>query len=136
VLKPSGRLCAILWGPLEANKGHQAMVQALESQKVDAAAAKKACSFADATEIRDTAARAGFRSVEVRTEDSVTDYASFESFIEGMTTGSPSTRKAIELLPDGGREKFVKSVSAALAPYIVGGRLKYPMRSHVVLARP
>ena len=137
VLKPSGRLCATMWGPIETNKGHHAMVLALESQKVDASAAKKACSFADTAEIRDAAARGGFRNVEVRTEDGVTDYASFESFIEGMTTGSPSTRKAIELLPaNGGRHKFIQDVRAALAPYIVGGRLKYPMRTQVVMARP
>lgn len=136
VLKPSGCLVATLWAPIEFNKGHHAIVQALESQKVDVTAARKACTFSDTGEIRDAARRGGFQSVEIRTEDGLTDYASFESFMEGQTTGAPSTRRAVQLLPESGREKFVADVRAALAPYIVGGRLKYPMRTHVLKARP
>lgn len=135
VLKPRGRLVATIWGPIETNKGHEAIVRALENQKVDAAAAKKACSFADPAEIRNSAARAGFGSIEIRTEDGLTNYASFESFMEGMTVGSPSTRRAVQLLPEGGRDQFVKEVRAALAPYIVDGKLAYPMRTHIVVAR-
>ena len=51
VLKPTGRLVASIWGPLEANAGHRAVVAALERQGVDATAAKRACSFADPEEI-------------------------------------------------------------------------------------
>jgi len=136
VLKPSGRLVATLWGLIAENKGHEAIVRALESQKADASAAKKACSFADPAEIRNTAVHAGFGSVELLTEDAVTEYASFDSFMEGFTVGSPSTRRAIQLLPDDGRERFVSDVRNALAQYIVGGRLEYPMRTHIVVARP
>jgi len=136
VLKPSGRLIATLWGPIEANKGHDAIVRALENQKVDAAPAKKACSFADPAAIRDAAARAGFGSVEILTEEGVTEYASFESFMEGMTVGSPSTRRAVQLLPDSGRARYTSDVRAALAPYIASDRLAYPMKTHIVLARP
>ena len=136
VLKRTGRLVATLWGPIESNKGHQAIVRALEDQKVDAAPAKKACSFADPAEIRDAAARAGFGSIEIRTEDGLTEYSSFESFVEGITVGSPSTRRAIQLLSDAGRDRFWVEVRAALTPYLVKGRLAYPMRTHIVVARP
>ena len=37
VLKPSGRLVASFWGPLESNKGHHVVVQGLERLGVDAA---------------------------------------------------------------------------------------------------
>lgn len=136
VLKPSGRLVASLWAPLEFNKGHHAVVQALECQNVDASPAKRACSFADADEIHDTARRAGFSNVKVRTEDGVSHFASMQSFIDGMTLGSPSTRHAVTLLPEGGRDRFVRDVSTTLEPYIVGGELQYPMRTHIMVARP
>lgn len=136
VLKPSGRLVASIWGPIEYNKGHHAVVQALERQNVDASAAKRACSFADPEKIRDTAARAGFGSIELRTEDGVSHFSSIQSFIDGMTIGSPSTRHAVALLPENGRDRFLKDVSMMLEPYLAGGELAYPMRTHILLARP
>ena len=136
VLKRSGRLVASIWGPLEFNKGHHAVVQALERQAVDASPAKKACSFSGTEEIRETAARAGYTHIELRTEDGVAQFASMQSFIDGMTLGSPSTRHAVAGLPEGGRDIFVKDVSAMLEPYLVGAELAYPMRTHILIARP
>jgi ubiquinone/menaquinone biosynthesis C-methylase UbiE len=135
VMKPSGRLVASLWGPLEFNKGHHAVVQALERQNVDASPAKRACSFADTDAIRDAVSRAGFSKVEIRTEDGVSHFASLQSFIDGMTIGSPSTRHAVALLPEGGRDRFVSEVGAVLEPYLRDGELAYPMRTHIVIAR-
>lgn len=136
VLKPSGRLVATIWGPLEANKGHAAVVHALESQQVDASAAKRACSFSDPAEIRDAAARGGFGRIEMLLEDGFSEFASLDSFLEGMTVGSPSTRKAVQLLPEAGRGRFAGDVRAALAQYVMDGKLVYPMRTHIVIARP
>ena len=136
VLKPSGRLVASIWGPLEFNKGHVAVVHALEAQHVDASPAKRACSFADPEDIRETVARAGFTHIDLRTEDGVTQFASMQSFIDAMTIGSPSTRHAVARLPEGGRDIFVKDVCATLEPYLKGGRLAYPMRTHILVARP
>lgn len=53
-----------------------------------------------------------------------------------MTIGSPSTRHAVARLPEGGRAIFVKDVSAMLEPYLNRGELAYPMRTHIVIARP
>ena len=136
MLKPSGRLVASIWGPIEYNKGHHAVVQALERQQVDASAAKRACSFPDPQVIRDTAARAEFTDIELRTEDGVSHFASIQSFIDGMTLGSPSTRHAVALLPENGRDRFLNDVSAMLEPYVVEGELAYPMRTHILIARP
>ena len=135
VLKPTGRLVASVWSSIEFNKGHLAVVQALERQGVDASAAKKACSFANPAEIREALKRAGFAQVELQTEDGVSHFASMQSFIDGMTIGSPSTRHAVARLPDGGRDIFLKEVSAALEPYVVRGALEYPMRTHILTAR-
>ena len=136
ILKPTGRLVASIWGPIEFNKGHHAVVQALERQGVDASAAKKACSFANPDEILETVNRAGFAQVDLRTEDGVSHFGSMQSFIDGMTIGSPSTRHAVARLPEGGRDIFVKEVSAMLEPYVVRGGLEYPMRTHILTARP
>lgn len=136
VLKPSGRLVASIWGPLAFNKGHVAVVQALESQNVDASPAKRACSFASPEDIRDTASRAGFTHIDLRTEDGVSQFASMQSFIDGMTVGSPSTRHAVARLSESGRDIFVKDVCAMLEPYLKEGRLAYPMRTHILVARP
>lgn len=136
VLKSSARLVASIWGPLEFNRGHYAVVQALEAQDVDAAPAKRACSFSNPEEIRSAVARAGFTHIDLRTHDGVSQFASMASFIDGMTIGSPSTRHAVARLPEAGREQFVKAVSAMLDPYIKDGKLAYPMRTHVLVARP
>jgi len=135
VLRPSGRLVASIWAALEFNKGHYAVVQALERQAVDASGAKRACSFADADDIRETAARAGLTNIDLRTEDEVSHFESIQTFIEGMTIGS-STRHAVALLPENGRDRFIEDVTTMLEPYLVGGELAYPMRTHILLARP
>lgn len=136
VLKPSGRLVASLWGPIAFNTGHQAVVQALESQNVDASPARRACSFCSPEDIRDTASRAGFTHIDLRTEDGVSQFPSMQSFIDAMTIGSPSTRHAVARLPERGRDIFVKDVCAMLEPYLKEGRLAYPMRTHILVARP
>jgi SAM-dependent methyltransferase len=136
LLMPSGRLAASIWGPLNYNKGHYAVVQALEEQGVDASAAKRACSFADPEDIREAAARAGFSRIQLRTEDGVSHFRSIESFITGMTVGSPSTRHAVALLSESGRGEFLKQVKVKLEPYVAGDELQYPMRTHVLLAQP
>ena len=136
VLKPSGRLVASIWGPIAFNTGHHAVVQALESQNVDASPAKRACSFSDPEDIRDTASRAGFTHIDLRTEDGVSQFPSMQSFIDGMTIGSPSTRHAVARLSESGRDIFVKDVRSMLEPYLKGGRLTYPMRTHILVARP
>lgn len=136
VLKPSGRLVAMVWGSIEHNKGHHVVVQALERQKVDASAAKRAFSLANAGDLRDAATRAGYTRIELRTEDAQTDFSSIASFLDGMTIGSPSTRHALALIPAEGRDAFRDDVSAGLERYVADGRLAYPMRAHILLAKP
>lgn len=135
VLRPSGRLVASIWGPLEFNEGHRVVVEALESQKVDACGAKRACSFANVDDIRDTAARAGFSNVDLHTEEGVSHFESIQAFIDGMTIGA-STRHAVALLSDEGRARFVRDVRSMLKPFLVGVELAYPTRTNVLFARP
>jgi ubiquinone/menaquinone biosynthesis C-methylase UbiE len=135
VLKPTGRLIATIWGPLESNKGHQAVVRALESQNVDASPAKRACSFSNTEDIKKIAASAGFVRIEVHTLNGDSEFSSMQSFLDGMTKGSPSTRHAVAGLPEAGRNRFDKDVREMLAPYLMDGLLAYPMQSHILCAR-
>jgi SAM-dependent methyltransferase len=135
VLKPSGRLVASIWGPLASNKGHHVLVQALEHGGVDASAAKRACSFASGDDIRQAAAEGGFTEINLRSQDGVSQFASIDAFLDGMTNGSPSTRHAVALLPENARGKFFDEVREGLAPYVVKGVLAYPMRTHILVAR-
>jgi hypothetical protein len=66
----------------------------------------------------------------------VSHFTSIQSFIDGMTQGSPSTRHAVALLPESGRDEFLKQVSMMLEPYVTGGELRYPMRTHLLVAQP
>lgn len=136
VLKVSGRLIASLWGPLECNKGHLAVVQALERGGVDSAPSRRACSFSNPDDIRQAATAAGFSTVDVRTLDGVSRFATIDSFLEGMTKGSPSTRHAVAQLPESARGRFAEDVRESLSGYVVDGMLAYPMQTHVLIARP
>jgi ubiquinone/menaquinone biosynthesis C-methylase UbiE len=136
VLKSNGRLVAALWAPLETNKGHHVLVETLERLGVDAAAAKRACSFSDTEAIRAAAKEAGFSGIDLRTEDGVSHFDSMKGFLDAMTYGSPSTRHAIALLDDAGRRKFTEAVTAGLERYVSGGELQYPMQTHVFVATP
>jgi ubiquinone/menaquinone biosynthesis C-methylase UbiE len=134
VLRRGGRLAASLWAEQADNKGHHAVVRALERQNVDASASKRACSFSDPREIRSAAEQAGFSNIELRTESGESQYASIEAFLDGMQYGSPSTRKSIALLSDAARAWFRQEVAAELQQYMRGGMLAYPMRTHIVIA--
>ena len=134
VLRPTGRLVASIWGPIEHNKGHLALVQALEKQNVDAAAAKRPFSFSDAEEIKVIAGRAGFPAVEIQTEERLSRFPSVEGFIDSLASGAPSTRHALAQLLDEGRQDLVKDVKEILEPYVKENELNFPMRTHVVIA--
>lgn len=134
VLRPTGRLVASIWWPIEHNKGNYALAQALERQNVDAAAVKRPFSFGDAEKIREVATQAGFQSVEIQTEERLSSFPSVEGFIDSVAAGAPSSRHALAQLPDDRKQDFVEDVKEMLTPYVEENGLNFPMRIHVVLA--
>ena len=136
VLRPSGRLFASLWLPIEDNKGHLALARALDKLNVDTAAVRRPFSFADAGAIVETAKEAGFRTVEVRTGERVVKFNSVEGFIDGIAAGAPSTRHALVQIPDDRRGDFVEDVKESLEPFVTEDGLELPTRSHIVIATP
>ena len=71
---------------------------------------------------------------DLRSVDGRARFASVNSFLNGMTKGSPSTRHAVALLADDARGRFFDDVRAALVPYMDSGLLAYPMRTHILVA--
>ena len=136
VLKPIGQLVATLWWPLEHNKGHYALAQSLERQGVDASPGRRPFSFGDANEIRETARRAGFREVSVRTEERLVHFPSVEAFVNSLASGAPSTRHALAQLSQQGVDRLIRDVTTILEPYVAGGVLAFPMRTYLVFAHP
>lgn len=136
VLKPTGQLVATLWWPLEHNKGHYALAQSLERQGVDASAGRRPFSFGDANEIRETARRAGFREVNLRTEERLVRFPSVEAFVNCLASGAPSTRHALAQLSKEGLDLLIRDLMTILDPYVAGEELAFPMRTHLVFAHP
>src|SRR5215472_7610000 len=69
VLVPGGRLVLSVWGPLEQNPGHAALVVALE-HRIDTAAASHMRSFfalGEAEEVRSLLAGGSFNEVQLHT---------------------------------------------------------------------
>ena len=58
-----------------------------------------------------------------------------EPFGLASAVGSPSTRRAVAQIPKDGLEEFIREVRAMLHPYLIDGKLAYPMESHILLAR-
>jgi SAM-dependent methyltransferase len=136
VLRPTGRLVATLWWPIEHNKGHYALAQSLERRGVDASAGRRPFSFGAANEIHETARRAGFREVNLRTEERLVRFPSVEAFVHCLASGAPSTRHALAKISKESLDQLIKDVMIVLEPYVTGGELAFPMKTHVVFARP
>lgn len=134
VVKPGGRLIATTWCSIERCKGYWAMVGALESRGIDAAAARKPFSLSDPQVLREHAERAGFRDVTVRTEQRFADFPSTESFVAAIAQGAPSSRHALAKVPQTEWPGYLADVDAALAQWKSDSRLRFPMESNVLRA--
>ncbi len=136
VLKPTGRLTVSVWHPLGTSAAHHALVRSLERQGVDTAAASKGFSFGEPDQIRETASAAGFRNIELRTEEGFGQFPSVQAFVDAIASGSMSARFSLAQLPDTGRAQFMVDMHELLASHVTPTEFRWPMRAHVVLARP
>jgi ubiquinone/menaquinone biosynthesis C-methylase UbiE len=134
VLKSSGRLFASMWASLETSPAHHALVRALERQGVDTAAARKGWSFSDPEAIRSAASAAGFRRVELRTEEGCGSFSTIQAFLAAIAAGSPSARFSLAKLADSGRREFIEDMEEMLSPYVDSSGFIWPMRANVLIA--
>jgi SAM-dependent methyltransferase len=134
VLKPSGRLVVSVWGSLDRNPGNAAVYRALEKQGIDASSPRRGFALSDPNELRELTARAGFGSVEVREEEILAPFPSARHFVEGMATGAPYTRRALEALGESARSQFIEDGIEILKPYEHQGKLELPLRVNIMRA--
>lgn len=134
VLKPSGRLVVSVWSSIERNPGNAAIYTAMEKQGIDTSSPRRGFSLSDPDELRELTKAAGFGSIEVREEETVAPFPSIRHFVEGMATGAPYTRRALEGLADNARAQCIEDAIEILKPYEREGKLELPLRVNIMRA--
>jgi SAM-dependent methyltransferase len=136
VLAPGGRVVLSVWGPLERNPGHAALVRALEHHH-DVAAAEGLRSFfalGEAGAVRSLLAGGLFREVHLHTADLTVRFASPEQFVwlEMLPSHleNPVAQMDVRAL-----SVLVSEVHAALQPYMTSAGLAFPTQAHLVTAQ-
>jgi ubiquinone/menaquinone biosynthesis C-methylase UbiE len=135
VMKPGGRLVAVVWRSLEHCKGQHAIVQALERRKIDATPMLKAYSMGDPDRVRKLAGEAGFRNVVTRSEARTARFASTHHFVEALAAGGPASRLALSKVPENQRSEFREEVNRSLRQYEDKEGVVLPLGYLVLLAR-
>ena len=135
VMSTRARLVAAVWTRLEDCSGQLALTRALERRKVDATPIRKAYSFGDPQRIRELAAGAGFRDVEIRMGSTIARYASARAFVEAFAADSFSSRAAISRVPEDRRSEFLDEIECELREYEAGNGVELPLGYLVLIAR-
>jgi ubiquinone/menaquinone biosynthesis C-methylase UbiE len=135
VLKSTGRLVTSTWASLPSCVGYAALIEALDRQGVDTVGPRKAFAFGDPGELHRAATEAGYRSVEIHTEDGLGRCPSVQAFVDTLASGSTTLRFALAQLSEAGRRQLIEDASATLAPY-VKDEFEWPMQARILYARP
>lgn len=135
VLVPGGRVTVIAWFSLEHSPGHLAITQALERNVSEDVATLMGTGFSlgDADELRGLLDEVGFRDISVRSDTKTAQFHSADGFVRRVVMGSAVGRAGITLSDDVFRA-LIQDVSQALAPYIDGSRLSFPMSANMCVA--
>ena len=138
VLKPSGRLVALVWRALAHSPGFAALADALERHVSPAARAimQAPFVFGDATgDLRTLLLKAGFKTVRIRSDVRMVRFASPEAFVRHQVAGSPLASHVAQV-DEAARQALVREVSAATQPYVNDEEMAFPIEGHIVIARP
>jgi SAM-dependent methyltransferase len=134
VLKPSGRLVVSVWSSIDRNPGNAAVYRAMERQGIDTSSPRRGFSLSDPDELGELTRAAGFALVEVREEETIAAFPSTRHFVEGMATGAPYTRRALESLVQTARAQCIEDAIDNLRPYERQGKLELPLRVNLMRA--
>lgn len=136
VLVPGGRLALSVWRSIERSPGHRALAEALERHLgLEASAIMRApFTLHDAEEIRSLIVAAGFRDVFVRAETGKVRFPSVQEFPLVQAAATPLAA-LVAKASDGARASMVRDVAKALAAYVTGQELVWPIEAHVAVAR-
>ncbi len=135
VLVPGGRLALNVWGALERQPFHAALISAVGTfLGADARAAfDPAFSLNTAGELRQLATIAGLGNVRVRFEQRTLRYPVTGRLVAGFMGATPVTAQFMAL-PDDRRQVFVAHVVETLAGYVDDAGLAAPMENHFLTA--
>ncbi len=136
VLVPGGRVVLSVWGPLERNPGHAALVVALEGHLATAAASAIRSFFAlgAAWEVRSLLAGGPFHEVQLHTATRTVRFASPEQFVRiEMIPSRPESPLAG--MDERALSVLISEVNTALQPYVGPDGLAFPMQAHLVTAQ-
>ncbi len=138
VLKPGGRLVALVWRALAHSPGFAALAAALERHVDPAAAAVMRAPFVlgDATdELRGLLVKAGFRTVRVSADVRMVRFASPATFVRHQVDGSPLASHVAQA-DDAARDALIREVTAAMLSYVNDDGLAFPIEGHIGVASP
>lgn len=138
VLKPTGRLVALVWRALVHSFGFATLAEALERYVSPAAAAimRAPFVFGDSTdELRGLLTQAGFRTVRVGADVRMVRFESPEAFVRNQVQGSPLAAH-VAAVDDTAREGLIREVTAAMHAYRNDDGLTFPIEGQIAVGRP
>jgi SAM-dependent methyltransferase len=135
VLTPGGRLAITVWSRIEGSPGMASLVAALERNVgVEAANNRRApFALADAGELADLLAVAGFRDVHIHTRVEAARFSSPEALIDAQLAATPLS--TIGDLTEATRGAIARDVRAMLQDYLHDDGMTVPMESHLAIGR-
>lgn len=135
VMKPGGRLAVAVFCGLPYCPGHEAIAGALEKHNVDATGIQRPYSFGDPVALGDTVQAAGFNEVAVIRRFVEARFPSPEDFVERLSAGGPSARRALEQLSADALQQVKAGVRERLAPYIDDDGVRIITTANIAIAR-
>ncbi|MGQ0524152.1 MAG: hypothetical protein ACT4P8_10885, partial [Betaproteobacteria bacterium] len=136
VMKPGGRLVAIVWNAIEHSAGQHAVVQILRRRNVDPTPMLKANALGDVGRLRAYAESAGFSDINIRAVSATARFPSIRNFIEALAVGGVASRVAMSKVPENQRSEFYDEIAAALQRYEDSEGVILPAGYLVLVARP
>jgi ubiquinone/menaquinone biosynthesis C-methylase UbiE len=136
VLVPDGRLAVSVLLPLAYHPAWAALADALERHAGAEAGAMMRSPFpeGDAADLRELAATAGFRDVEVRIAVAPARYPSAEALVHQEVSYSPLAA-AIAALDEATRSALVRDYASEIRPLIGDDGVTFAQQTYILLAR-
>jgi SAM-dependent methyltransferase len=136
VLVSGGRLGLMVWRGIEHSPGFDILAAALAGMSVPGPPASCALPFglAEAEELRELMAAAGFRDITIRPVAGTVRFPSVARFVQDYVAGSPLAGHVAKV-SDEARAALVGEVGDALRSHLAGGALAFPIEAHLASAR-
>lgn len=136
VMAQGGRLGLMVWRGIEHSPGFGFLAAALARHVSSEAAGIMRAPFAlaDAEELRELMAAAGFRDIAIRLVPGTVRFPSVTRFVQDYVAGSPLAGHVAKV-SDEARAALVSEVGDALRSYVAAGVLTFPIEAHLASAK-